>query len=144
MDDMDPSKVVTAASRNQHTDPAGNGVVGVDKDGRTVVQWAGLTGVEPLGSVARFSLVVNAHDFHVPTMNLAVTPGFGVQDANTEDENALVVSTIKTLTETTQVLDESGKAIQLATQRLNEAGSNIGNKTISDLKSSDMLSLIHI
>jgi len=138
LDDMDPSKVVTAASRNQHTDPAGNGVVGVDKDGRTVVQWAGLTGVEPLGSVARFSLVVNAHDFHVPTMNLAVTPGFGVQDANTEDENALVVSTIKTLTETTQVLDESGKAIQLATQRLNEAGSNIGNKTISDLKSSDM------
>ena len=31
LDDMDPSKVVTAASRNQHTDPAGNGVVGVDK-----------------------------------------------------------------------------------------------------------------
>ena len=69
-------------------------------------------------------------------MNLAVTPGFGVQDVGTKDENALVMSTIKSLTETNQVLDESGKAVQLASQRLNEAGSNIGDKTINDLKAS--------
>ena len=69
-------------------------------------------------------------------MNLAVTPGFGVQDVGTKDENALVMSTIKTLTETNQVLDESGKAVQLASQRLNEAGSNLGDKTINDLKAS--------
>ncbi len=136
LDGVDPSKVVTAANRSKRTDPAGNGVIGVNKDGKTVVQWAALTGVNPLGSVARFSLVVNAHDFHVPTMNLAVTPGFGVQDVGTKDENALVMSTIKTLTETNQVLDESGKAVQLASQRLNEAGSNIGDKTINDLKAS--------
>lgn len=111
-------------------------MVGVNENGKTVVQWAALTGVEPLGSVARFSLVVNARDFHVPTMNLAVTPGFGFQDVGTKNENALVVSTIKTLTETNQVLDESGKAIQLASQRLNKAGSNIGDKTINDLKAS--------
>lgn len=136
LDGVDPSKVVTAANRSKRTDPAGNGVVGVNKHGKTVVQWAALTGVDPLGSVARFSLVVNAHDFHVPTMDLAVTPGFGVQDVRTKDEDALVMSTIKTLTDTNQVLDESGKAVQLASQRLNEAGSNIGDKTINDLKAS--------
>ncbi|MSS44872.1 hypothetical protein FYJ43_02120 [Cutibacterium sp. WCA-380-WT-3A] len=136
LDGVDPSKVVTAANRSKRTDPAGNGVVGVNESGKTVVQWAALTGIDPLGSVARFSLVVNAHDFHVPTMNLAVTPGFGVQDVGTKDENALVVSTIKTLTATSQVLDDSGKAVQLASQRLNEAGSNIGDKTINDLKAS--------
>jgi chitinase len=45
LDGVDPSKVVTAANRSKRTDPAGNGVIGVNKSGKTVVQWAALTGM---------------------------------------------------------------------------------------------------
>ena len=35
LDGVDPSKVVTAANRSKRTDPAGNGVIGVNKSGKT-------------------------------------------------------------------------------------------------------------
>ena len=36
---------MAGANRSKRTDPAGNGVIGVNKSGKTVVQWAALTGM---------------------------------------------------------------------------------------------------
>lgn len=133
---VDPSQVVTADAAGGDDDVT-NGIVGVDSDGNTVVQWAGVTG---LGSdVARFSLVVNAKDFVVPPVDVLVQPGFGVDpDSNAQrSQSELVTETLKSLSDAGRVLADSGEALERARVVLDQAGTQIGVKTVADLNASN-------
>lgn len=138
---IDPSDIVTA--KPDGTGANGrvtNGVVGTDKEGVTTVQWAGLTGVNGAGSVAHFSLVVNAHkSFTPPTIEVAAQPGFdiGSDPATQKRRSDLVASTIKTLADANKVIGQSGLALAKARQTLDEAGGHVGRKTLADLQESN-------
>ncbi len=137
LSDVDPDRVYTEANHPAGQDIIGNGILGKNDEGTTTVQWAALTGIDPLGSVARFSLVVDADKFTIPVVNLAIAPGFGVQGVSSQDENDLVISTLQTLSQAGKILDESGQALEQAHNQLTQAGSRIGSQTINDLQISN-------
>ncbi|MDO4666130.1 MAG: hypothetical protein Q4A71_08065 [Actinomycetaceae bacterium] len=114
-----------------------NGVVGLDSKSNTIIQWAGITGIK--GDTARFVLVMNAKNFHVPSFDIIVQPGFGINlnTAVQKQETELVVSTIKTLQGAQNMVGESGQSLAKARQTLMGASGQIGRKTIADLKASN-------
>ncbi|MFC5370038.1 hypothetical protein [Arcanobacterium bovis] len=137
---VSPSSVVIADKGAGASPMSGvtNGVVSVDKEGNTIVQWAAVLAPPVLSGEAVFSLVLDGQDVKVPQFDVAIQPGFTgeLTQASDSTSETLVSKTIETLSQVGTVLGESGKALSDARLMLAESANNIGHQTISDLNES--------
>lgn len=118
--------------------PTTNGIIGTTLNGTPTIQWAEINGVNGK-QTSKFTLVYDTENFQPPTFDIAVQPGFGL-NPNAEQQKAetqLIAETLEILNSAEKVLDDSGQALDKARSILNDAGSQIGNKTINDLEQSN-------
>lgn len=123
-----------------------NGVVGRDGDG-TTVQWAALLAPPILSASSELSLVVDAKDFDVPTIDLSVQPGL-VTDPSigalvgaafnpaTSSELELQQRTIGLIGEVNTVLARASATIADVRRNLTSSAETLGSQTVADLQSS--------
>lgn len=117
-----------------------NGVVSVNDEGKTVVQWAAILGYKSLPNQVAFTLSLKTDDFKIPKFNVSVQQGFmfdNSNDGSDVSEKDLVEHTIETLNEAGAVLADSGKALDQARDVLTNVGEKVGEQTIRDLNSSN-------
>ena len=123
-----------------------NGVLGRGADG-TSVQWAALLAPPMLQSSSEFSLVLDAEDFDVPTIDLSVQPGL-VTDPSMgalvdsafnpagSEELDLQRRTIDLIGEVNLVLTRASDTISDVRTSLTSSAETLGTQTVSDLQSS--------
>ena len=123
-----------------------NGVLGRDADG-TSVQWAALLAPPILKSSSEFSLVLDAKDFDVPTIDLSVQPGL-VTDPSMgalvdaafnparSEELDLQRRTIDLIGEVNLVLSRASDTISEVRTSLTSSAETLGTQTVADLQSS--------
>ena len=123
-----------------------NGVLGKGVDG-TTVQWAALLAPPILSSSSEFSLVVDAKDFDVPTIDLSVQPGMvtdpsmgALVDAAfnpaSSSELELQQRTIDLIGEVNLVLARASDTISGVRTSLTSSAETLGTQTVADLQAS--------
>ncbi len=123
-----------------------NGVLGRGAEG-TSVQWAALLAPPILKSSSEFSLVLDAKDFDVPTIDLSVQPGL-VTDPSMgalvdsafnparSGELDLQRRTIELIGEVNLVLSRASDTISEVRTSLTSSAETLGTQTVADLQSS--------
>ena len=123
-----------------------NGVLGRGAEG-TSVQWAALLAPPILKSSSEFSLVLDAKDFDVPTIDLSVHPGL-VTDPSMgalvdsafnparSGELDLQRRTIELIGEVNLVLSRASDTISEVRTSLTSSAETLGTQTVADLQSS--------
>jgi hypothetical protein len=123
-----------------------NGVASLDSDGRSRVQWATMLAPPRLGTSATFTLVQDVEDFTPPTFDISVQPGLATDasisrmvDSVFKDDNGtqqLTSRTIELLSSVGTVLTDASSVLSKVESQLDGSASELGSKTIGDLKSS--------
>lgn len=124
-----------------------NGLLSQSENGDAVVQWATVLAPPQLGASATLTLVTDATDFRVPTIDLSVQPGLvtdpsvsGVLDGafNTSptSELALTRRTIDVVADVNDVLARASKDISDVRENLDSTSETLGKRTVEDLQSS--------
>ncbi len=142
--DLKPERVVTDDKGTGVN--VTNGILGENADG-TTVQWAALLAPPVLSSSTEMSLVVDAKDFDVPTIDLSVQPGL-VSDPSigalvdsafnpaSSGELDLQRRTIDLITDVNLVLARASDTISDVRTSLTSSAETLGTQTVSDLQSS--------
>lgn len=124
-----------------------NGIVSSTEDGDTVVQWATILAPPRSGASTTLRLVVNAQDFSVPAIDLAIQPGIGTDLSmdgvltgafgdEATSELGLQKRTIALITEVTEVLVKAGSTITEVRTNLENTSETLGVRTAAELKDS--------
>jgi hypothetical protein len=142
--DVDLASVVPSDPASD--EPATNGVVSRDDDGKARVQWATMLAPPRLGASATFTLVQDVSDFDPPSFDISVQPGLVtdtsvsrlVDSALGEDDGVqqLTSRTITLLGSVGTVLTDVSKVLSRVESSLDGSASELGTKTIADLRSS--------
>jgi hypothetical protein len=142
--DLKPERVVTDDKGTGVN--VTNGILGESADGATV-QWAALLAPPVLSASTEMSLVVDAKDFDVPTIDLSVQPGL-VSDPSigalvdsafnpaSSGELDLQRRTIDLITDVNLVLARASDTISDVRTSLTSSAETLGTQTVSDLQSS--------
>lgn len=135
-------KVVTTADSGTVT----NGALSQDKDGNGTVQWASLLAPPQLAPSSTFTLVMNAEDFSLPSLDISVQPGLAADPSigglmrnafsdNGSSDLAMQQQTISLISRVDGVLADSGKQLIDVRKQLNYSAGTLGDQTIADLQS---------
>lgn len=124
-----------------------NGLLSQSENGEAVVQWATVLAPPQLGATATLTLVTDATNFQVPTIDLSVQPGLvtdpsvsGVLDSafstSPTSELALTRRTIEVVADVNDVLAKASKDISDVRKNLDSTSETLGKRTVEDLRGS--------
>lgn len=121
-----------------------NGLVSMDSDGRTQVQWADLLAPPMMPASADLRLVVDAKNFSSPDFSISVQPGLATDSSSNSLLDAssqmraqmdLEERTIELAAQVNQVLAQTSSTIQDVRSSLDTSAETIGAQTLSDMQS---------
>lgn len=121
-----------------------NGLVSMDSDGRTQVQWADLLAPPMMPASADLRLVVDAKNFSSPDFSISVQPGLATDSSSNSLLDAssqmraqmdLEERTIELAAQVNQVLAQTSSTIQDVRSSLDTSAEMIGAQTLSDMQS---------
>lgn len=121
-----------------------NGLVSMDSDGRTQVQWADLLAPPMMPASADLRLVVGAKNFSSPDFSISVQPGLATDSSSNSLLDAssqmraqmdLEERTIELAAQVNQVLAQTSSTIQDVRSSLDTSAETIGAQTLSDMQS---------
>jgi len=122
-----------------------NGLVSLDSEGKTQVQWGSLIAPPMLPATADLRLVVDAKNFASPDFNISVQPGLATDSSSSTllDASAQVGSqidleerTIAAAAQVSEMLAQTSQTIQDVRSSLDTSAGTIGNQTLSDMQAS--------
>lgn len=133
--------------RDGGTHPGTNGVLSLNGDGDTVVQWATILAPPISGASTTLRLVANVSDFVPPTLDVAVQPGLatdlssmgvlsGVLTPGPSPDLALQKRTIDLIGDVNEVLARAGKSITDVRDNLQTTATTLGRETATHLHES--------
>ncbi|AYW78442.1 hypothetical protein HMPREF0682_2430 [Propionibacterium acidifaciens F0233] len=121
-----------------------NGLVSMDSDGRTQVQWADLLAPPMMPASADLRLVVDAKNFSSPDFSISVQPGLATDSSSNSLLDAssqmraqmdLEERTIELAAQVNQVLAQTSSTIQDVRSSLDTSAETIGAQTLSNMQS---------
>ncbi|RLP06096.1 hypothetical protein [Propionibacterium australiense] len=127
------------------SDDTTNGLVSLDAEGNTQVQWGSLIAPPMLPATADLRLVVDAKNFSSPDFNISVQPGLATDSSSSAllDASAQVNSqidleerTIAAAAQVSEMLAQTSQTIQDVRSSLDTSAGTIGNQTLSDMQAS--------
>lgn len=121
-----------------------NGLVSMDSDGKTQVQWADLLAPPMMPASTDLRLVVDAKNFSSPDFSISVQPGLATDSSSNSLLDAssqmraqmdLEERTIGVAAQVNQVLAQTSSTIQDVRSSLDTSAETIGAQTLSDMQS---------
>lgn len=121
-----------------------NGIISANSQGDAHIQWATVLAPPVMDAAAHFNVVADVHDFSLPEFHLTVQPGltadatlggamttaFGIDTP----DNQLISQTIDVMAQLDELLVKAGELVGDTREALNSAGTQIGTRTIADLR----------
>lgn len=140
-----PTDVITATGSS--TAAATNGVLSRSENGDAVVQWAALLASPQMGANATLTLVADAKDFKVPTIDMSVQAGLVTDPSvsrvlesafNTSPTSQLALEqrTIQVITDVNQVLTRASTDISKVRKNLDSTSKTLGTRSVKELQES--------
>ncbi|MFC7623806.1 hypothetical protein ACFQU4_25900 [Microlunatus sp. GCM10028923] len=140
-----PTDVITASGSSATA--ATNGVLSRSENGDAVVQWAALLASPQMGANATLTLVADAKDFKVPTIDMSVQAGLVTDPSvsrvlesafNTSPTSQLALEqrTIQVITDVNQVLTRASTDISKVRKNLDSTSKTLGSRSVKELQES--------
>ncbi|NYE68814.1 hypothetical protein [Microlunatus parietis] len=140
-----PTDVITATGSS--TAAATNGVLSRSENGDAVIQWAALLASPQMGANATLTLVADAKDFKVPTIDMSVQAGLVTDPSvsrvlesafNTSPTSQLALEqrTIQVITDVNQVLTRASTDISKVRKNLDSTSKTLGTRSVKELQES--------